>query len=68
MDVAPINGAHSSQILAQTIVEKAHIRFFSADTSSVVQVVRMASVLEMAILVPIAVYKKFTFWIIKAIK
>lgn len=55
MDVAPINGAHSSQILAQTIVEKAHIRFFSTDTNSVVQVVKIANVLEMAILVPMAV-------------
>lgn len=55
IDVAPIKGAHSSQILAHTIVEKAHMRFLSADTNSVVQVVRMARVLEMAIFVPIAV-------------
>lgn len=50
-----MKGAVSNQILAQTIVEKAHIRFFSAVTNSVVHVVRMASVLEMAILVPMAV-------------
>lgn len=55
MEVAPIKGAHSSQIRAQTIVEKAHIRFLSAETNSVVHVVRMAKVLEMAIFVPIPV-------------
>lgn len=57
MDVAPIKGAHRSQIRAHTIVEKAHIRFLSAETSSVVHVVRMDSVLEIAIFVPMAVCK-----------
>lgn len=58
IDVAPIKGAQSSQILAQTIVEKAHMRFFSTDTNSVVHVVNIANVLEMAILVPMAVWKE----------
>lgn len=54
--VAPTNGAVSSQMRAQTIVEKAHIFFFSADTSSVVQVVRIANVDEMATLETIALH------------
>lgn len=57
MFVAPMKGAHSSHILAQTIVEKAIILFFSAQTSSVVQVVRIDKVHEIAIFVPIAVWR-----------
>lgn len=49
MMVAPTNGAVSNQIRAQTIVERAQTFFFSGHTSSVVHVVSMASVEEMAV-------------------
>lgn len=47
--MAPTNGAVSSHIRAQTIVDKAQILFFSGHTSSVVQVVSVASVEDMAV-------------------
>lgn len=56
MMVAPTNGAVSSQMRAHTIVEKAQIFFFSSHTSSVVQVVSMASVDEMAIFETMALH------------
>lgn len=56
MIVAPTNGAVSSQMRAHTIVEKAQIFFFSSHTSSVVQVVSMASVDEMAIFETMALH------------
>lgn len=46
--VAPMNGAQSSHVRAYTIVEKPQIRFFSAHTSSVVHVVKMANVDDIA--------------------
>lgn len=52
--VAPTNGAVNSHRRAQTMVENAQIFFFSLDTSSVVHVVSMASVDEMAIFETIA--------------
>lgn len=54
--VAPTNGAVNSQIRAQTIVENAQIFFFSPDTNSVVQVVNMANVDDIAIFDIIAVH------------
>lgn len=48
--VAPINGAPSRHRRAQQMVEKEHIFRFSALTNSTVQVVKMANVLDMAIL------------------
>ncbi len=48
--VAPTNGAVSNQILAHTIVENAQIFFFSSHTNSVVHVVSMARVDDMATL------------------
>lgn len=47
--LAPTKGAVNSHMRAQTIVENAQIFFFSLDTNSVVHVVSMASVDEMAI-------------------
>lgn len=46
--VAPVNGAQSNHIRAYTIVEKPQIFFFSPQTNSVVHVVRMAKVHEIA--------------------
>lgn len=54
--VAPINGAVNNHILAQTIVEKPQIFFFSAQTSSVVQVVNIARVDEIAVFDTMAVH------------
>lgn len=48
--VAPTNGAVNSQILAQTTVENAQIFFFSLHTSSVLHVVSIAKVDDMATL------------------
>lgn len=48
--VAPTNGAVSNQILAQTIVENAQIFFFSSRTNSVVHVVNIAKVDDIATL------------------
>lgn len=56
--VAPTKGAVSSQILAQTIVDKAQTFFFSSLTNSVVQVVRIASVDEMAIFDTMALHMR----------
>lgn len=50
IDVAPINGAPSNQNLAQQIVEKAQIFFFSSVTNSTVDVVSIESVVDMAVL------------------
>lgn len=47
--VAPTNGAVNSQMRAHTMVEKAQIFFFSSLTNSVVHVVNMANVDDMAI-------------------
>lgn len=55
IDVLPTNGANSSQILAHTIEEYPHIRFFSGDTNSVVHVVNMERVDEIVILATIDV-------------
>lgn len=52
--VAPTNGAVSSQILAQTIVDNAQIFFFSSDTNSTVHVVSIESVEDIAALEIIA--------------
>lgn len=73
--VAPTNGAVSNQILAHTTVEKAHIFFFSLHTNSVVQVVSIANVDDMAtldtmeiairiatLLSPVTVFKKDFFF------
>lgn len=46
--VAPTNGAVNNQILAQTIVENAQIFFFSSRTNSVVHVVKIARVEDIA--------------------
>lgn len=54
MLVTPIKGAVSSQTLAHTTVEKAQIFFFSAHTSSPVQVVNKDRVDEIATLDTIA--------------
>lgn len=54
--VEPTNGAVNSQIRAQTMVENAQIFLLSAGTNSVVHVVNMASVEEIAILETIAVH------------
>lgn len=48
--VAPTNGAVSSQTLAQTIVENAQTFFFSSHTNSVVHVVKIAKVDDIATL------------------
>lgn len=48
--VAPTNGAVNSQIRAHTIVENAQIFFFSSHTNSVVHVVNIASVDDIATL------------------
>lgn len=47
--VAPTNGAVSNHILAQTMVENAQIFFFSSRTSSVVHVVNIARVDDIAV-------------------
>lgn len=62
MIVAPTNGAVSNQIRAQTIVERAQIFFFSGHTSSVVQVVSIARVEEMAIFEIIAEHMRRATW------
>lgn len=48
--VAPTKGADSNQILAQTTVENAQIFFFSSRTNSVVHVVSIAKVDDIATL------------------
>lgn len=48
--VAPTNGAVNSHILAHTTVENAQIFFFSAQTNSVLHVVSMARVDDIATL------------------
>lgn len=48
--VAPTNGAVNSQILAHTTVENAQIFFFSSHTNSVVHVVSIANVDDIATL------------------
>lgn len=47
--VAPIKGAPRRHKRAQQIVENEHILRFSTETNSMVQVVKMAKVLEIAI-------------------
>ena len=67
----PTNGAVNSQIRAQTIVEYPHNRFFSAETNSVVDVVRIESVVEIAIFAVIEVTIKSTtrsFGVTKEVK
>lgn len=56
--VAPINGAQSNQIRAYTIVEKPQIFFFSTETNSVVQVVSMANVDDIAVFEIMALHIK----------
>lgn len=56
--VAPMNGPQSNQTRAYTIVEKPHIFFFSAGTNSVVQVVSMANVDDIAVFETIALHIK----------